>query len=908
VTVAAESTGSTVLATPTLACTYTAFSNAVAASTDSTVTVQVANSGTLTAFAPTVTLTLPTGWTLTSGANPRTLSDLAASGTTTLTWVVRSPSSGVGAIAVDATSTSYGETFDAATLSRNQQVDTNAPTATVSIAGGASHIATRNVTVTLTATDDYSGVSQMRVRHAGDAWGAWTAYAASVSATLPAGDGTKTFEAQFVDGVGNTTATISDTIVLDTLPPTDTFVIHGGATYVNTASVTLTHTSPASGGAAEMRFSNDGSSWIDWTDFTPTVAWTLAPNDGQRTVYAEYRDLAGNFAATSDSIVVETVAPTGTIVAAGGAAWTTVRGITLALSATDTVSGVSDMRFSDNGSTWSAWQPYATSAAWTLSANDGPKTVYAQFRDAAGNVSAAVSDAIGVDGSAPTGTLQISAGAGYATTGSVTLDVAAYDLWNGVSDMRFSNDDATWTAWTTFANTVDWTLAPGNGTRTVYVQFRDAVGNASASVSDSIVVDTVAPTGVMVILGDKPATNVSAVSLTLSWADADSGVSQVRASDDGETWSAWRNVQQSIPWTIGSAEGVHTVHAQFRDRAGNVSETTTDTIVMDTVAPSGTFALARGAVYVLPWETLTADIDASDGPEGSGVVEFRSSSDGGANWSYWTPIDQDGQAAVTALPAAWDAVVTIQGEIRDAAGNTAVAEPDSVFLLDLEPPAIADVASLTGVVGPGSDCDAFRLGLVAGDKLSLKVKTKTFVKKADASVAIDVYGPDGARLADGRYPGTSKKPGISKLEAPATGEYLIVLRASGAAADTGVSYAMTVTSAPVKSTRALKGVAPALGDPLTATIPFDACDGLVLGGTYLGGTATPPTLLAPDGTLVDLAVLPGKKGSLKLVSVALTHGTGTYTLTIPAAGEVKYQLALAAGKRAKFDEAALEVE
>ena len=52
------------------------------------------------------------------------------------------------------------------------------------------------------------------------------------------------------------------------------------------------------------------------------------------------------------------------------------------------------MRFSNDGVTFSAYQAYAATAAWTLAAGDGVKTVYAQFKDAEGNQSAVASDAI----------------------------------------------------------------------------------------------------------------------------------------------------------------------------------------------------------------------------------------------------------------------------------------------------------------------------------------------------------------------------------------------------------------------------------------------------------------------------------------------------------------------------------
>ena len=42
-----------------------------------------------------------------------------------------------------------------------------------------------------------------------------------------------------------------------------------------------------------------------------------------------------------------------------------------------------DMRFSNNGSTWSAWQAYNPNRSWTLSTGNGTKTVYAQVRNGA---------------------------------------------------------------------------------------------------------------------------------------------------------------------------------------------------------------------------------------------------------------------------------------------------------------------------------------------------------------------------------------------------------------------------------------------------------------------------------------------------------------------------------------------
>lgn len=66
---------------------------------------------------------------------------------------------------------------------------------------------------------------------------------------------------------------------------------------------------------------------------------------------------------------------------------TELKTITIYLSAADAVSGVTSMRFSNDNSSWSNWETYATSKTWTLDGGDGAKTVYAQLQNAAGLVS-----------------------------------------------------------------------------------------------------------------------------------------------------------------------------------------------------------------------------------------------------------------------------------------------------------------------------------------------------------------------------------------------------------------------------------------------------------------------------------------------------------------------------------------
>ena len=101
----------------------------------------------------------------------------------------------------------------------------------------------------------------------------------------------------------------------------------------------------------------------------------------------------------------DTTAPTGTVSIDGGGASTGSTAVSLDLSAADPradSTGVTKMRFSNDGVTWSPFQPYAASTGWTTGAGDGTKTVWAQYADGIGNLSVPVSDTIVLDTTGPT--------------------------------------------------------------------------------------------------------------------------------------------------------------------------------------------------------------------------------------------------------------------------------------------------------------------------------------------------------------------------------------------------------------------------------------------------------------------------------------------------------------------------
>jgi hypothetical protein len=166
--------------------------------------------------------------------------------------------------------------------------------------------------------------------------------------------------------------------------------------------------------------------------------------------------------------------------------------LTVRLNATDNQggSGVQKITYSASGAQNIAQTDSPADSVELNLDQEGTTTLTYYATDKAGNVEDKNSLTIKIDKSAPTGTVSINDGASRTRSRSVTLALSATDPspGSGVSRMRISNtqsglSSATWEA---FSTTKAWTLSTGQGTKTVYVQYRDGAGNHSAVVTDTI--------------------------------------------------------------------------------------------------------------------------------------------------------------------------------------------------------------------------------------------------------------------------------------------------------------------------------------------------------------------------------------------------------------------------------------
>ena len=90
----------------------------------------------------------------------------------------------------------------------------------------------------------------------------------------------------------------------------------------------------------------------------------------------------------------------------------------------------------------------------------------------------------------PNGMVEINSGASETNSVSVTLTLEASDMESGVTEMHFSNDGSTWTDWEAYRTTEAWTLTTGDGTKQVFVQFKNNADLVSEIYSDAITLNT----------------------------------------------------------------------------------------------------------------------------------------------------------------------------------------------------------------------------------------------------------------------------------------------------------------------------------------------------------------------------------------------------------------------------------
>jgi len=172
--------------------------------------------------------------------------------------------------------------------------------------------------------------------------------------------------------------------------------------------------------------------------------------------------------------------------------------------------------------------------------------------------------------------------------------------------------------------------------------------------------DETPPSGGIKIAEGASYTNQPSVKLRLFAHDEESGIDQMRFSNDADAWTEWEKYADIKDWTLTQGEGKKTVYVQYKDKAGLESLAYSGTILLDTTPPT----------IAIDWPSPGSEIKSSitqvqwiGTDAGSGVDHFEVRVDGGS----WRNV---GNNAAHVLSELSDGSHTVEVKITDKAGNS----------------------------------------------------------------------------------------------------------------------------------------------------------------------------------------------------------------------------------------------
>ncbi|MFH1287125.1 MAG: NosD domain-containing protein, partial [bacterium] len=170
-----------------------------------------------------------------------------------------------------------------------------------------------------------------------------------------------------------------------------------------------------------------------------------------------------------------------------------------------------------------------------------------------------------------------------------------FDIFNTINLKSFNQTSKTYTFTNLPYNTkIFWGIEAinGNGNR-----------KYSSTFNFTTIEDSSVPAGCSILINSGAASTDSySVTLNLSAVDSDSGVKEMKLSNDGNNWTNWINYTTEYQWNLadwnyGGQYGLaaYTVYAKFKDYEGNASQSCSDSITK-TSGTSGQILL-KGKVY-----------------------------------------------------------------------------------------------------------------------------------------------------------------------------------------------------------------------------------------------------------------------------------------------------------------------
>ncbi len=359
----------------------------------------------------------------------------------------------------------------------------------------------------------------------------------------------------------------------------------------------------------------------------------------------------------------------------------------------------------------------------TRSLPEGSGAIHYQATAATSNLSSAVgTSSFAYDPTSPTATLSKVGTSGsngwYIST--VTVSVIGTDATSGLGSALVSANDGPWQA----------SINLPNGTHTIQGQVMDKAGNQTITSTQTVKVDTVAPSQTIAITSGTPGGSgyyVSNITLAASASDATSGVALTESRVDGGAWITGGS-------TTISTDGTHVVEFRTTDNAG-LSTTGSQTVKVDKTPPA-IILVPTGTAGSDGWylSTVNLTFSATDATSGGSTLEF--SLNGGATWTAGTSLTLT------------DGTSTVNVRSTDLAGNQTISS--TTIKVDTVAPALA--VNLSGADGSNSwYVSSVGLAATTSDTTSGVALTEYRVDSGSWATGTNVtVGADGSHNVDFR--------------------------------------------------------------------------------------------------------------------------------------------------------------
>lgn len=300
------------------------------------------------------------------------------------------------------------------------------------------------------------------------------------------------------------------------------------------------------------------------------------------------------------------------------------------------VDGAPDDTIDTAGTSWDV----ASTAPGTLT--DGPHVFSVKALNTAGVSGEAATFAIWVDTTPPAVTSYVPAAGALLAASDTIVTATTADVASGVApasiDVRVNGAPASHRFDAATGVLTVPAEAFAEGANSVELRLADAVGNAPAPLIWSFTLDATPPAGGVVVNGGAESTTSLHVTLSLTAADAVSGVARMLISNDES--GPYVNEAYATPrelWRLNAIRGVQRVWVTFSDAAGNVSEPVFDDITLWLLAPETVITGGPAGATVSASATFSFLC-----PEGGCVFSHAFDHDDWSAWSDQMTVERSG--------------------------------------------------------------------------------------------------------------------------------------------------------------------------------------------------------------------------------------------------------------------------